>query len=154
MPHGVQDLYRSYASLCELIANGSVAEDQLATELRGLINVLLMTTPAGDSESERERRTLAPLMAGFDWQDSVAWRALAARHGSDLSHQRLIELAKEIKQQVGDSATPLMRIHRRRKAVLVKWFQINWTVIRPLVEAPVTDPTVGDSPFEDEPFVI
>lgn len=77
-------------------------------------------------ELERVRRR----MGEFVWQDSYAWQMLSAYYGKKINLSELITIA-----EVLTTVSPLRidRDARRRKAVMVKWFDENWMQIQPLL---------------------
>lgn len=68
---------------------------------------------------------------GFSLQTSVAWSYLTFKYGEKLTHDELTSIAELISGHVG---IHLDRDAKRRKIVLVKWFDENWPVIEPYLQ--------------------
>ena len=83
-------------------------------------------------ERERVRRRVG----GFDWKQSRVWRDLTAHFGPKVNHEELISIAELISKHAN---IKLDRDAKRRKVVLVKWFQEHWSMIQPLLGAIVLD---------------
>jgi hypothetical protein len=73
---------------------------------------------------------------GFDWMKSYAWVELAKRYGPKLVHEELVSIADLVANRLH---IKLDRDARRRKIVMIKWFEENWTLIHPLLEEIVLD---------------
>jgi hypothetical protein len=70
-------------------------------------------------------------VGGFDWTKSYAWIELAERYGPKLVHAELVSIADLAASRLH---IKLDRDARRRKVVMLKWFEENWALIRPLLE--------------------
>lgn len=83
-------------------------------------------------EKERVRRRVD----GFDWRQSRVWLELTAHFGPKLNQDELISIAQLVSCH---AHVKLDRDAKRRKVVLVKWFEEHWGVIRPLIGSIVLD---------------
>lgn len=77
-----------------------------------------------------ERERVKKRIRGFDWRRSQAWHTLINKFGPKLNHDELTSIADLI---AGQTNIKLDRDARRRKIVLVKWFEEHWTIIQPLI---------------------
>ena len=73
-------------------------------------------------EMERVKKRIQ----GFNYKNSYAWKTLSAKFGPKLAHEELMSIAELLLTQ---TKLVLDRDAKRRKAVLVKWFEENWDVI-------------------------
>lgn len=76
-----------------------------------------------------ERKRIRKRIANFDQRKSQAWKYLTLMYGPQIKHEKLINLA--------EYAASYLKIYidrdaRRRKCVLIKWFDENWNKIGPL----------------------
>jgi hypothetical protein len=140
-------LYGAISNIYRIISGDQHLEPVVAKYLSDLIGVLTTGTAARESESQRERTAVGAIMEGFTIEDSTAWRNIKAQYGDNLSHQGLLKIANDLRLLCGAALTPLKRIHRRRKAVLIRWFEDNWEVIGPRL-ATVAVPIETEVDFE------
>jgi hypothetical protein len=111
-------------------------EHAFAKDLGHTWESLRMESLEADSESARERQRVETILEGFDPKTSAAAMALASRFGARMTLPRLRKEAESLAKHFKGSLTPLERVHRRRKSVLLKWFDVNWPVIAPWMGAP------------------
>lgn len=76
------------------------------------------------SESEKDR--IMKRLNGFEYKTSQAWIEISKRFGNDVKREDLCEFAKKISN---DLNIKLDRDAKRRKDVLLKWFDDNWCLI-------------------------
>ena len=74
---------------------------------------------------------------GFDWQSSFAWNYLVRAYGPKLKQEELVSIADLISRRADIKVD---RDARRRKVVMIKWFDDNWHLIHPLLRLVVLDP--------------
>ena len=79
---------------------------------------------------EKERERVKKRVNGFEWRDSEVWIALTARFGQKLNHEELISIADLIASHTN---LKIDRDAKRRKIVLLKWFEEHWNIVRPLL---------------------
>lgn len=70
-------------------------------------------------------------LKGFNPKTCQAWRKLTERFGPKISHEEILSLAMVIADNMHIS---LSREYKRRKNMLVKWFDENLNEVWPLVE--------------------
>jgi hypothetical protein len=78
------------------------------------------------SEIERIQRRVD----GFAWKESVIWTYLCWRFGPKLNQDELVSIGKLV---AGTLGIELDRDARRRKCVMMKWFEEHWIEIEPLL---------------------
>jgi hypothetical protein len=110
----------------------------LANQSGGLdMNHFLAPGPAQEGSGEKER--ISGRLGDFNAKDSSAWKEITRRFGKNLKQPELLSMANVVASNAG---IKLDRDARRRKTVLLKWFEENWTVIQPYLDYVV---------FEDGP---
>jgi hypothetical protein len=82
--------------------------------------------PPPSGELDRIHRRLE----GFNWQKSCAWMHLCCQFGPRLNQEELVSIAELVGNYLG---IRLDRDARRRKVVMIKWFEEHWTTIQPLL---------------------
>jgi hypothetical protein len=85
-------------------------------------------------ECERVRRRTE----GFNWKHSRAWGQLTSIYGMKLSQHELVSIGDLVAEKL---EIKLDRDARRRKTVMIKWFEENWGLIQPLLHLVVLDRT-------------
>jgi hypothetical protein len=75
-----------------------------------------------------EKQRIAKRLGGFNWRASVAYQELRQRFGTPLRQQDLLTIAGAIPPSC---ALCLDRDAKRRKEVLLKWFDDNWMALEP-----------------------
>jgi hypothetical protein len=75
-------------------------------------------------------------MDGFHWKQSLVWAHLNYLYGPKLSQDELISIGELVAQML---QIKLDRDARRRKPVMIKWFEENWCKIQPLLFYVVLD---------------
>ena len=89
--------------------------------------------------AEKDRNKVKERLEGFDIKNSAAMRYLASNFNEDLKHHQLFQLAEYLVHI--NRKLSLDREAKRRKAVLIKWFDDNLEIIKPMLDNIV---------FEDE----
>jgi hypothetical protein len=85
----------------------------------------------------QEMRRVRERTQGFCWKGSTVWRQLTDRYGPRLCLDELKSIAAIVAERV---PIRLDRDARRRKTVIVKWFQENWMLIEPLLPSIILEP--------------
>lgn len=80
-----------------------------------------VSIPSKKSSIEKERAVKR--LGSFDPKSSNAWKELSSLFGLEVKQTFLIEVAKKLSSQLN---LPLDREAKRRKSVLIKWFEENW----------------------------
>lgn len=91
-------------------------------------------------------------LSGFVAKESMVWMELTRRFGDNLKHGELLSIA----EVVSVNANILLdRDAKRRKTVLIKWFQENWAQIHPFLNYVVLEDKNKDKPIinGDQNFV-
>jgi hypothetical protein len=89
---------------------------------------------ANSISEERER--VQRRVEGFNWRKSRAWTQLTCLYGPKLNQEELVSIADLV---AGRLQIKLDRDARRRKTVIIKWFEENWNLIQPLLSTIVLD---------------
>ena len=79
---------------------------------------------------EKERERVKKRVDGFEWRDSEVWITLTAKFGPRLNHEELTSIAELI---AGHADLKIDRDAKRRKVVLLKWFEEHWSIVRSLL---------------------
>lgn len=77
-----------------------------------------------------EKKRVQKRIEGFEWRESTVWRTLTAKFGSKLTHEELVSIAELVAMR---AHLRLDRDARRRKVVILKWFEENWHFVQPLL---------------------
>ena len=67
----------------------------------------------------------------FKWEESEAWHRLTERFGNKISQDELLSLAQIVSHETD---IPLYREFKRRKSMLVKWFETNLDPVWDFIE--------------------
>ena len=78
----------------------------------------------------KDRKKVDDRLYGFDQNSSLIWNEICKKFGSSLSHNELLSIAQVI---ASNSGIKVDRDARRRKEVLIKWFDENAQKITPLL---------------------
>ena len=91
-------------------------------------------TPPGSAELKSpatiERNRVESRLRGFDVAQSIAWKDVCGRFGHSLSQSELLCVAEVIGSEIG---VKVDREAKRRKEVLIKWFDENYVAIAPVL---------------------
>lgn len=77
-------------------------------------------------ERDNEIARVQQRVSGFNPQCSDAWAGLCQHFGSKITQDELVSIAEAIKLY---AQVKLDRDARRRKSVILKWYQDNWAQI-------------------------
>lgn len=83
-----------------------------------------------------EKRRIRDRLNGFHPKQSLVWREIKRRFGNQLRHGELLSIAEVAATFAG---VFLDRDAKRRKSVLIKWFQENWNVLLPYLSCVVLE---------------
>ena len=83
--------------------------------------------PATTKEKER----IASRLSGFNPKDNMVWHEITQRFGASIKQPELLSIATVLAQNAN---IKLDRDAKRRKSVLIKWFEENWAVIKPFLD--------------------
>ena len=79
----------------------------------------------------KEKERIADRLSGFNPKDNMVWHEITQRFGSTIKQPELLSIATVLAQNAN---IKLDRDAKRRKSVLVKWFEENWTIIKPYLD--------------------
>ena len=91
--------------------------------------------------TENERKRVEMRLNGFDYKNSDAWQIICERFGPTLSQSELLSIAQVI---AFHAKIKLDREAKRRKEVLIKWFQENIVEIMPFLNRLVLEDSEGN----------
>jgi hypothetical protein len=90
-----------------------------------------MMTAASSADPNKERDRIATRLNGFNSKDNIAWKAIAQKFGNSVKQAELLSMAQVVASQAN---IKLDRDAKRRKSVLIKWFEENWVAIEPFLQ--------------------
>lgn len=105
--------------------------NQVKSALIPIHNPLSQQNCLIDEPVNDEKRRIAIRLNGFDTKENRAWKQLSARFGKTVKQNELTTIAQVIAQH---AQIKLDRDARRRKSVLLKWFDENWNAIEPFLD--------------------
>lgn len=82
------------------------------------------------SDMSDELLRVNQMVKGFNANRSIAWIYLRSNYGDKITHNELIRIAKIVSTYTGIKVS---RDAKRRKVVLLKWFDENWQTIKPVL---------------------
>lgn len=83
------------------------------------------------NQLQYEKALLKEKLGGFDPKSSIAWTKLTDRYGPKISLDEMLSLAQAVSSVLN---VPLTREYKRRKDMLIKWFDEHFDVIWPFIE--------------------
>jgi len=83
-----------------------------------------------------EKARIAVRLGGFDSKENHVWEELSKRFGADIKRGELTNIAILLSETL---KIKLDRDAKRRKCVLLKWFDENWEMIYPLLDYVILD---------------
>jgi hypothetical protein len=83
----------------------------------------------GETNPEKER--IAQRLEGFNPRENQAWKEITQRFGPSIKHPELLSMAKVL---ANHAKLKLDRDAKRRKTVLLKWFEENWAALQPFLD--------------------
>jgi hypothetical protein len=94
-----------------------------------------------DTSKEKER--IASRLNGFNSKDTSVWKAITQRFGNNIKQPELLSMAQVLASHAN---IKLDRDAKRRKCVLVKWFEENWAAIEPYLPYVVLEDSQSSKP--------
>jgi hypothetical protein len=94
----------------------------------------------GSSWTSEERLRISRRMESWTAEGSEVWRSLQNIFGEKIQRYALLDMAVQLSQELGIA---LDRDAKRRKNVLIKWFEENWARIYPLLNRYVDQQNAG-----------
>ena len=98
----------------------------------------------GHSQTEIERRRVDKRLQGFVVKESRAWKAICSHYGSSLNQVELLSLAEVLGHIL---SIKVDREAKRRKEVLIKWFDENIDKIEPMLDRVIPEDQNGNEIF-------
>ena len=80
-----------------------------------------MDNKQGDHNKEKER--IQSRLGNFNPKDNHVWRTITQRFGANIKQPELLSIAQVL---ASGANVKLDRDAKRRKGVLIKWFEENW----------------------------
>jgi hypothetical protein len=84
-----------------------------------------------NGEVSKEKERISSRMAGFNPKDNDVWRKITERFGPNIKQPELLSIAQVLSSSCN---VKLDRDAKRRKSVLIKWFEENWGTISPFLD--------------------
>jgi hypothetical protein len=136
MNHG-RDPQRPHISL-DALGNGR-DEGNLAEVTMRLMHLaqqgaemsLYRPQPMQVIEGSKEKDRIAGRLGGFNAKDTPVWKEITQRFGNNIKQPELLSIAQVL---ASSADVKLDRDAKRRKTVLVKWFEENWERIAPYLD--------------------
>ena len=85
------------------------------------------TTPQLNTEKKR----ISGRLSGFNPKESPVWKEITKRFGVNIKQPELVSIASVL---AGSANIKLDRDAKRRKTVLIKWFDENYAAISPFLD--------------------
>ena len=81
--------------------------------------------------TEFERNKLTDRLSNFDYSRSPAWKIIKKKGWDNLNQRELLSIASILAEKCNIT---LDREAKRRKAILIKWFDENLSLLLPAIE--------------------
>lgn len=78
-----------------------------------------------------ELQRISNRLMGFDYENSIPWMVFTLKLGPHPTHADLLDVARSVSRELGFR---LDRDAKRRKIVLIKWFDEHWATIAPYID--------------------
>jgi len=109
------------SALAPFLKNGNSNQIKYESECEKIKHALMIER---ETEIDRVRKRTE----GFKYQNSKSWVGLCRRYGDRITHDELVSVAEVLNPYIG---IKLDRDAKRRKNVMLKWFEDNWNTIEP-----------------------
>lgn len=131
-----QRLQSAFEQITALSQSSAQIAALLLEPVRGLAQVLACPAyeaPGAGVDSARnqndiERRKVDARLSGFSGSESLGWKVICEFYGPNLNQPELLSLAEVLADQLH---LKVDRLAKRRKEVLIKWFDENIALIQP-----------------------
>jgi hypothetical protein len=114
------------ATLHRLSMIMSIANQGTSVDLGQLIGAPI---PAPVDNKEKER--IAERLGGFNSKDNFVWKEISNRFGNNIKQPELLSIANVLASHAN---LKLDRDAKRRKSVLIKWFDEHWAQVQPYLD--------------------
>lgn len=137
-------LTEAIGRVTDLINRNPESVEIIKDKLNNLYKALTPTRPNDYPVSPDvipgDRRRVENRLRGFNPRDSAAWKAICGRFGPALNQSELLSIAEVIGAQVG---IKIDREAKRRKEVLIKWYDENADALLPYINFIVLEDNEG-----------
>jgi hypothetical protein len=82
-------------------------------------------------DGTKEKDRIAVRLSGFNVKDNPVWKEITAKFGTNIKQPELLSIADVLARHAN---IKLDRDAKRRKAVLIKWFNENWASLQPYLD--------------------
>lgn len=100
------------------------------------------------TQNESERKKIDERLRGFSLNESKAWKSICEQFGPNLNQSELLSIAEvlclEVNQTQRNLPLKVDREAKRRKEVLIKWFDENYTDLQPHLKTIVLEDENGE----------
>ncbi|KAK8889745.1 hypothetical protein M9Y10_034499 [Tritrichomonas musculus] len=124
-------LENALAQIKKVTENSGNSNQEIISHLSRLLQRLEMKNEELIKQTESERNKLTDRMSNFDFANSPAWMMIKKKGWDNLNHKELLSIASVIANKCNIT---LDREAKRRKPILVKWFDENLSAILPAVD--------------------
>jgi hypothetical protein len=83
------------------------------------------------ADENREKQRIASRLHGFNVKDNPVWTAITQKFGPTIKQPELLSIASVL---AANANIRLDRDAKRRKSVLLKWFEENWLAVEPFID--------------------
>jgi hypothetical protein len=119
------------AEVLEMVAATPSTMEAVQRHLCHYLDQLGQKDTFSSQHTLNERQKIDQRVRNFDMKHCAAWRELRRRGWDRLSQTELLSIAQLLGKKL---AIPVDREAKRRKSVLVKWFEENLIGLRPLLD--------------------
>lgn len=122
-------LEKSINHILTLTKNSNNTQE-INSHLKRLLQNLELKQENLITQTEFERNKLTDRLSNFDYARSAAWKIIKQKGWDNLNQKELLSIASILAEKCN---LTLDREAKRRKPILVKWFDENLNVILPVV---------------------
>ncbi|OHS94985.1 hypothetical protein TRFO_38795 [Tritrichomonas foetus] len=101
---------------------------EIHKSLQKLVNSL--ENQNDDQQAKNERERIKMIIRDFNYKQSKAWHSFEQIKWDKMNHKELVCIAQVLEKELN---VVLDRESKRRKEVLVNWFDRNWEVLQPYI---------------------
>jgi hypothetical protein len=98
--------------------------------------------PDNQLPANRDKARITSRLGAFNAKDTFVWREITRRFGSNVKQPELVSIATVLAQS---TSIKLDRDAKRRKSVLIMWFQENWASVSPFLDYVVLESSTRQS---------
>lgn len=122
-------LEKAMTNILKLTKSSCGNIQEINSHLKRLIQNLEMKQEDLITQTEFERNKLTDRLSNFDFVRSRAWKVIKQKGWDTLNQKELLSIASILASKCNIS---LDREAKRRKPILVKWFDENFDIIAPI----------------------